>query len=438
MARSGTTNRPLALLGGKPVWTERWPVWPRHGERALARLQSVLEGGRWAVSGAWNGQRTMDQEFSERFAAYLGASHAYTVDHGSSALFAALQAVGVGFGQEVIVPGLTWVACASAALRLNAVPVLVDVSADTLCMSPAAVEAAITPSTAAILVVHLYSAMADMERLRSIADRHHLPLVEDCAQAHGAIWDGRHAGTLGDVAAFSMQQGKVMTCGEGGALVTSDPAIARRLELLRTDGRRYLAAAPPVGHPDLEERGDIQGFNLCLSEFQSALLLDALERLEEETEQRAAMADLLARRLGELRGVEPIRPHPQNTRRAYYHYAVRFEAEEFAGCSVEQICAALEAELGTWVHPPYRPLDAHPLYRPERYAGLPAALRERADPRRFPLPEAHRQASRTLLFHHSVLLGSEHHINAIAEALAKVQAGAAALRALPRGVRVES
>ena len=410
----------LAIHGGPPVWSGSWPPWPQAGSGTLASLDAVLASGRWAISGPWSGEETRDQRFCRRFADYLGCRHALLVDHGSSALVAALLALGVEPGQEVIVPGLTWVACATAVLRVNAIPVLVDVEPETLCLSPDAVAAAITPRSAAVLAVHLYSAMAAMDRLRELSEHHGLALIEDAAQAHGAEWGGRRAGSLGDVGTFSFQQGKVLTCGEGGAIVTSDADLAARLERLRSDGRHYRPDAPPPGHPHLVESSLLQGFNFCLSELQAAVLLDGFERLEEQTERRAAAADRLTSLLAAVEGLEPIRPHAANNRRAYYHYAVRFHPEAFAGCSAAVLCRALAAELGLWVHATYPPLDVHPLYQPERYPALAPQLRSRLQPRPR-LPEAHRQHARTLLFHHPALLAEPAAIEAVAEAFAKIR-----------------
>lgn len=412
----------LALFGGEPVWTGGWPSWPQVGPLAEPLMRSVLTGGRWAISGGWTGHETLDQGFSRSFAAYIGTRHCATVDHGSSALLAALMALGVGWGDEVIVPGLTWVACASAVLRVNAVPVLVDISSDTLCLSPDAVEAAITPNTRAIIVVHLYSAMADMEALEKIAVRHGIPLIEDCAQAHGAEWGGRRAGSLGAIGTFSMQQGKVLTCGEGGAIVTSNDHLAARIEQIRGDGRRYSLPPPPLGRPHLVEESGIQGMNLCLSEFQAAILLDGLDRLDEQTQRRACNAQRLDHALQDMGGYEIIRPHRLNTRRAYYHYAVRISPEAFLGCSVDRVCLALEHELGLWVHPPYSPLNDHPLYRPAYYSPLAShEFSAQFDPRRFPLPEAHRQVARTILIHHAALLADDEAIGQCIKAFAKVR-----------------
>lgn len=407
MTEIATSTDRLAIKGGTPVYAGAWPVWPQHGPDALARIAQVLDSGRWAISGTWTGTRTLEREFAEAWARYVGTEYCTPVDHGSSALVAAFAALGVGAGDEVIVPGLTWVACASSVLRVGAVPVLVDIDPHSLCIDPRAVEAAITPKTRAILVVHLYSAMADMDALRDIARRHGLGLVEDAAQAHGAVWNGRRAGSLGDVGTFSMQQGKTLTAGEGGAAVTSDPRLHRRIEQLRSDGRMFAAAAPAIGHPELDEIGEIQGFNFCISEVQAALLLDGLERLEEQTRTRAANADRLTGALAAFPELMPVVPYPQNSGRAYYHYAIRLRDDAFGGRPIEEVCAALEAELGAWVHAPYQPLDAHPLYR--------------ASEARFALVNARHASRHTILFHHPMLLGGAREIDAIVEALDKVQ-----------------
>lgn len=426
MTATGTLSSPsapLAILGGPAVFIGSWPKWPRHEGRSPDSLLKVLDSGRWAVSGPWTGRPPLDVEFAERFAAFVGAQWCVPVDHGSSALLAALTALDVGPGDEVIVPGLTWVACASAVLRAGGIPILIDIDPDTLCLAPAAVEAAITPRTAAILAVHLYSAMAEMDQLGRIAAAAGIPVLEDAAQAHGARWRGIGAGSLGAIGTFSMQQGKVLTSGEGGAAVTSDPRLRNRLEQLRGDGRRYTARDQRViGRQDLEEVGEVQGWNMHLSEVQAALLLDGLEQLPEQNARRAQAAQFLDSEFASLEGVTTIRPYPENTARTYYHYVLRIEPDAWAARSIDVICEAMSAELGAWIHSPYRPLNAHPLFQPQRhpFARLPGWA-ARLDPRRFELPEAHRQADRAMLFHHSMLLGDRTQLAAIVEAVTKVQ-----------------
>lgn len=405
----------LALHGGTPVHTGAWPKWPQHGPRALALIGEVLAGERWTLSGSWTGAPALERVFAVEWARFCGTRYCTPVDHGSSALFAAIAALGIGEGDEVIVPGLTWVATATAVSRTGAVPILVDIDPETLCIDPRAADAAVTPRTRAIIAVHLYSAMAEMDALRAVAARHGLALIEDAAQAHGAEWDGCRAGSLGDVGAFSMQQGKPLTSGEGGAAVTSDEQLHRRLELIRSDGRLFRSAPPPHGHPELDEIGGIRGYNLCLSEVHAALLLDGLERLDEQNRIRAANAAHLTAALASSAALLPIRPYAKNIHRSYYHYAVRVVADAFAGRPVDAVCAALEAELGLWVHQPYRALDDHPLF---------AAFEH---PSRFALPHAHHAVGHTILFHHRALLGDASSMNAIAEAFLKVERLAAML-----------
>lgn len=415
-----TNNLALAVNGGFAVRQEAWPDWPAISDDGIAALANAARSRRWASSGFATGRRSLDQVFAERFAGTTGMPYCLPTDHGSSALTIALEGLGIGFGDEVIVPGLTWVACASAVLRVNARPVLVDIDADTLCIDPAAVEAAITSRTAAILIVHLYSCMADVTRIEEIARRYGLFVVEDAAQAHGALWGERKAGSFGDAGVFSMQQGKVMTCGEGGALVTSDANLYGVFEQLRNDGRRYSTAPSEQGRMELIETAGLLGANRAPSEFQMAVLLDGLTRLEAECDRRSANAELLDELLREIEGYVPMKPAPENTRRSYYHFPIRIDREAFGQRSIEVLANALSAELGTWVHPPYPPLDRHPLLnapRGRRYAAQ--GLGDIRVPS--PLTVSARASESVLLLHHSVLLADAEAMRDVAAALRKVR-----------------
>jgi dTDP-4-amino-4,6-dideoxygalactose transaminase len=413
----------LAIRGGSPVCgSDRWPEWPVHGPDTVAALAAVVTSGRWSVSGAWTGRITREQEFSRRFAEYCGTPYCVPTANGTSALVVALEALDVGAGDEVIVPGLTWVAPATAALNVNARPVIVDVDPRTLCLDPRAVCAAITPRTRAVIGVHLYGSMVDLDDLLALTRAYGLPLIEDCAQSHGSVYAGRRAGSSGDIGVFSMHQGKVLTSGEGGAAITSDARLARRMEQLRCDGRRYLQGAPRPGQTQLEELAEVQGSNYCLSEFQAALLIDGLGRLEAQNRRREENARYLDAELVALGGIVPIGRPARVQRQTYYHYAVRCQPEAFAGRSSVAISRALEAELGLWVHPPYPPLLRHPLYRPhsKRRYRLGADHWDAIDPRRWHTPVADRANRECVAFHHSALLGERADMDAIVEAFAKV------------------
>lgn len=413
----------LAINGGSPLRSGGWPAWPALSEAGERGLIETARSGRWACSGFAGSRMPLDRVFAERFAAYLGVSHCLATDHGSSGLVMALEGLGIGFDDEVIVPGLTWVACASAVMRVNARPVIVDIDPDTLCLLPDAVERAITPRTAAILVVHLYSCMADVERLAAIASRHGLYIIEDAAQAHGATWSGRKAGSFGDVGVFSMQQGKVMTCGEGGAVVTSDSRLHAVLEQLRNDGRRYAQDAVPAGHMELIETAGVLGANRAPSEFQAAILLDGLDQLEAQCALRARNAEALDRALRTLPGYVPLQPHPQNDRRSYYHWPIRLDPNAFGGRDADVVAQALSAELGIWIHTPYPPLDRHPLLhaiRSKRYAA--PGLGEIDVPE--PLSNCVTANRTVLLLHHAMLLAEEERLLDVCRALEKIQAHA--------------
>ncbi len=414
----------LAVTGGDPVCRTRWPAWPHYDEATIAAVTAAIESGRWTVSGGWTGSVTLERRFARRFADFVGVPHCVSTDHGSSSLALALEALGVGAGDEVIVPVLTWVATATAVLNVNAVPVFVDVDPETGCLAPGALAAAITERTRAIIVVHLHCRMADMDAIAPIAGAHGVPVVEDCAQAHGALWSGSMAGSLGAVGAFSMQQGKVLTAGEGGAVVTGDPSLYDRLQQLRADGRRYAEREPAPGHPYLVEAGDVMGANHCLSELQAALLLDQLDRLEPQLEARARNADVLDAELGRIDGLRPLARAAQLERPSVFRYAVRRTPESFAGAPTDRICAALEAELGVRVSRADRPLHQNALYCPqtkERYRWLGDRVRVPAGAR-YPAAEA-LYAGLILLPHH-VLLAADEALGLVVDALAKLSAHA--------------
>lgn len=413
----------LAIRGGGATAEIEWPIWPRSSSETLKAVAGVLESGRWALSGQWRGSTSREQEFARRFAEYNEVAHCVPTANGTSALTIAFEGLGVGAGDEVLVPGLTWVASASSVLNVNAVPVLVDVDPATLCASAEAIEAAITSRTTAISVVHLYSAVTDMDAVLEVADRHGLPVVEDCAQAHGARWRGRRVGSLGRVGAFSMQQTKLLAAGEGGAATTDDPELADRLFQLRADGRS-LADGPRVfDQVELSDRSSVMGSNYCMPESSAAILLAQLTTLEQENEVRDVNAVRLADALERVPGVMPIRPPSAVTDRAYYQFAVSIDRDAFAGRPLEQIRRALEAELDFPVSRSYPPLNDNPLYQPhnKRRYRLSEEHARQIDPRRFDLPEAERAFARVLILHHRVLLAGAEAMTVVSEAFSRVQ-----------------
>lgn len=422
----------LALLGGSGIRTFQWPGWPRASATTQRNVLDVLHSTRWTLSGPSDRQWSYEQRFAEAFAAYCGSAHCVPCANGTAALTIALQALGIGPGDEVIVPGLTWVACASAVCHVGAVPVLADVVPETLCLSPEACRAAFTPHTRAIMVVHLYSAMADMEALRTLARERGVALIEDASQAHGAVRNGRRAGKGGIIGTFSMQQTKLLTAGEGGAVVTDDADLYEAMQQLRADGRVYGGTRRTDPFRDLVHHGRVLGRNLCLSEFHAAILADALTRLDAENDLRHRNALLLAEMLRDLPGVELLTGDGRTERPTHYKLCLRLSEEALRGAAIGTVCRALAAELRLAVEPVDRPLNDNPLYQPllspmlRRSGADPSVY----DPRRFSLPVATGAARRCLTLPHWSLLGDHRDLEDIVAALSKVLDGCNALRGM--------
>ncbi|WP_433517463.1 DegT/DnrJ/EryC1/StrS family aminotransferase [Nonomuraea sp. CA-143628] len=276
----------LALHGGTPVRSAPWPAWPPPldpAQRAL--VTEVLESGQW---GATQGGSTV-ADLTAAFAHRSGVPYGVAVGNATLGLFAALRGLGVGRGDEVIVPAYTFVASATAVLLAGATPVIADVNPVDLHLSPEAVEAALTDRTAAIMPVHLAGSPADMDPLNAVAARHGLVVVEDTAQAHGATYKDRPVGGLGDAGVYSFQASKAMTAGEGGLIVCRDEAAYEAIWSVCNLGRRL--GGQWYGHPSV-------GWNLRLTEIQAALLLPWLDRLDAEIDRREAFCAAAERELG--------------------------------------------------------------------------------------------------------------------------------------------
>lgn len=414
----------LALLGGTPVRHPRpWPSWPQYDEATEQALMAALHSRRWAVSWPTDGTRSRERQFAEEFARYHDVPYAVSVDHGSSALVVALESLDIGPGDEVIVPVMTWVAPVAAVLRVGALPVVVDVDPDTGCVTPETVRAAVSDRTKAMLVIHLAASVADIDGFLQLSEETGIPLVEDCAQAHGAQWRGRKVGTFGRVGCFSFQVGKVLAGGEGGAVITSDETLYRRMQQLRADSRRYADAELAPGDLELIEDGEVMGGNYCMSELTAGVLLDQLPRLDDQHRHRADSAAALERGLAELGDFGPIpMPEPAD-RRSVYEYGIRFRAGTFGDVPVERIADAVSAELGMALWPPDLPLHRSVMLHPHTKRRFRLVWtdegRQRALGREYPGAETYRDT--TLIFHHKALLGGGSDMADMVRAVAKVR-----------------
>jgi dTDP-4-amino-4,6-dideoxygalactose transaminase len=415
----------LAILGGEPVRQRAWPKWPRADEGTERALLRVLHSGRWSLSGAYAGETCNERRFASAYAEFNGVPYCTPTTSGSASLTLAMLALGVGPGDEVLVPGLTWVACASTVLAIGAVPIPVDIEQDSLAMSASAAKAAITDQTRAIMLVHPFCTVAQLDEFVALSSATRIPLIEDCSQAHGSAWNGQRVGTFGDVGCFSMQQSKILTCGEGGAAITRRKDLHERMEQLRADSRMYSTAPPRDGRLELMEVGSVQGRNLALSEFQCALLLDRLPHIDAENEQRHARANILRRLVADTtNGVSLLTAAPEVTKHAYYNLVIRVDLQQFANQTVDMIARALADELNTNVNPVYRPMSRHPLLQPLKAPRGNLSDKEwaRRDISQFSLPVAERIRATCFTLTHPVLLDDDAGMEDIARAIAKVQA----------------
>lgn len=319
----------LALFGGEPVRTRPFVSWPVFGATEEERLLRVLRSGQW---GRLDGAET--EEFETRFAAMHGCQHAIAVVNGTVALRIALLAAGIRAADEVIVPPYTFVATATAVLEANAIPVFADVDRTTFNIDPAAVAAAITPRTKAIIPVHFAGQPADMDALLALARPRGIVVIEDAAHAHGASYRGHPAGSLADMATFSFQSSKNVTAGEGGIITTNDDRLAAACRSIHNCGR--------VPEGVWYEHHVVSG-NYRLGEFQAAVLNGQLDRLEEQAQTRERNGRRLAERIGSIAGLHPQRRPSDCTRHAYHLFMMRIDQAVF-GASRDSVLKALEAE----------------------------------------------------------------------------------------------
>lgn len=319
----------LALFGGLPIRTRPFTAWPVFGDAEESRLLRTLRSGNW---GRLDG--TEVQEFERRFAAMHGCAHGIAVANGTVSLRIALLAAGIRAGDEVVIPPYTFVSTATAVIEANAIPVFADIDLRTFNIDPAAIAAAITPRTKAIIPVHFAGQPAEMRTINDLARTHDLVVIEDAAHAHAAAYDGRPAGSLGHLASFSFQSSKNLTCGEGGIITTNDAALADACRSIQNCGR--------VEGGVWYEHHRISG-NYRLGEFHGAVLNCQLDRLEEQTATRNANGRYLAARLAALPGVHPQERSRSCTRHSYHLFMLRLDAREF-GAARHRVMAALEAE----------------------------------------------------------------------------------------------
>jgi dTDP-4-amino-4,6-dideoxygalactose transaminase len=412
----------LAITGGEPLRKAPFTQWPMSTDEEAAALQDVL------TSTKWGGQPFPGKyadAFAKKFAALHTAKYGQCVNTGTVAIQAALKAIGIQPGDEVIVPAYTWEGTVGPVLLINAVPVFVDVDPDTYCLDARLIENAITPKTKAILPVHLGMRFADMDEILRIAKKHNLKVIEDCAHAHGGMWSGKGAGSMGDLGAFSFQSSKLITSGEGGAVITNNLEYMEIVQSYINAGRASLT-------DNYHHR--IVGFNYRLGEFQAAVLGPQLARLPQHAAVREKNMKHFESRLKDTAGIGLLKPEPRITRMAPYGYVIKYFSSQVKDIPRAAFVAALQLEGipcdGLFYEPVYKsslfPVDAKDFPALSWGRDKPLDLRNM-----YSCAEADRAAyHEAVWFPHQHFLGSIADIDAIADGIQKVLSNSEELRGL--------
>lgn len=407
------TRRPV-LLGGSKAYPESPPLWPVTTATDERAMQEVLRSRSWFRG---NGKQVL--RFEEAYAALMGARCCVATSSGTAALTAALGGLDLGPGDEVILPPYTFVATYNVVVLNHALPVFVDTDAESFQIDATQVESAITPDTRAILPVHIAGSPADLDRLLDIGRRRQVPIIEDACQAHLAEWRGRKVGTWGLAGCFSFQASKNLTSGEGGAVVTDDETFAEACYRFHTQGRgrRFTKAGP--------ELSGARGTNLRLTEFQAALLVSQMTRLEEQSRRRQENAAYLTSLLREIRGIRPAKLYEGTTRSAWHLYMFAYDAAEFSGMNRSRFLEALGRE-GVPASGGYTPLPREPyvaaLANQRHYLRIygEARMKRWLDQTR-EFGQNDRVCASAVWLTQNLLLGSRGDMDRIADAIRKIQ-----------------
>ncbi|MBO4344701.1 MAG: DegT/DnrJ/EryC1/StrS family aminotransferase [Victivallales bacterium] len=356
----------LALMGGQPLYDindYKFAEWPPVSEKTANHLRDLY------FSRAWSFNSEKEQEFEKAFAAYHGAKHGIFMSNGTVTLECALLALGVGPGDEVVVPNLTWIATAMAVNYVGAKCIFADIEKTTFCLDPASFERAITPRTKAVIPVHLYGGMADIDKILEIANRHGIKVIEDCAHMQGGFWNGRGCGSWGDVGSFSFQQSKTLAAGESGICITNDDELADRLYRAKHIGYSRSAkqgaasSKPPQGLICHNYRG---------LAMMAQILLDQLEDLPEIIRRYNEFRDILAERIADIPDVRLQSKGRLASPQGFYNQGMTFE-----GCLSEfpmhTVLLAIAAEGIRSLVGNYGPVHKHQLFNmdPKDYGFAP-------------------------------------------------------------------
>lgn len=419
-AKASTAAAPAkpALLGGAKVRTAPFPSWPVSGKPEEDLLIETLRSGKW-----YRGSGRHCARFEEAYKKLTGAPHCLATANGTSALYVSLNAIGIEPGDEVIVPPYTFIATVNVVLRQHALPVFVDTDINTFQIDAKKIEAAITPNTKAMIPVHLGGGAFDVDTVMAVGQKHGVPVIEDACQSHLAEWRGRKVGTYGRTGCFSFQASKNLNSGEGGAILTGDQEIYERCYMFHNNGGGLKGTGGNFAYAG-------SGANLRMVEFEAAMLLAQMTRIEEQAKRRTANALYLTSLLKEIPGIVPAQMHDGCTRNAYHLYMFRYRKDAFNDLPRATFLKALAAE-GVPASGGYSPLNREPF--------LKTALASRAYKKLFPedalrnweertaCPQNDQLCQEAVWFTQNMLLGSRTDMDQIADAIRKIKAHAADL-----------
>jgi dTDP-4-amino-4,6-dideoxygalactose transaminase len=412
----------LAITGGEPLRKTPFTAWPISTKEEALALEDVLSSTKWGGQ-PFPGKHA--SAFATKFAEFHTAKYGQCVNTGTVAIQSALIAIGIRPGDEVIVPAYTWEGTVGPVLLVNAVPVFVDVDPETYCLDASLIEKNISPKTKAILPVHLGMRFADMDEILRIAKKHNLKVVEDCAHAHGGMWKGHGAGSMGDLGAFSFQSSKIITAGEGGAVITNN---LEYMELVQS----YINAGRASLTDQFHHR--IIGFNYRMGEFQAAVLGPQLDRLPAQAAIREKNMRHFESRLQKTESIGLLKPDPRITRLAPYGYVLKYFANQAKDIPRASFVAALQLEGvhcdGLFYEPVYKS-SLFPI-KAEDFPALSWGRQRPLDLRSmYSCPHAERAAyQEAVWFPHQHFLGSTADVDAMADAIQKVLANIEELREL--------
>ena len=325
-------NQTPAILGGNPAVKHDWPSWPIwNPETDEKRLLEVMRSGVWS-------RRNVTIEFEKKWAETTGSKRCLALVNGTNAMITSFANLDIGWGDEVITTPYSFIASAQSILANGAIPVFVDVDPKTFQIDPSKIEAKITKRTKAILPVHILGLPCDMGPIMKIAAKYDLKVVEDACQGWLAEYDHKKVGTFGDAGCFSFQNSKNIPIGEGGAIVSDNEAFMDRCYAYHNYGM-------PYGSVKSEEPGAvIGGTKLRITEYQCAIGLAQLERLEDQTEKRSRNAKYLRDKISQIPGILPYELYPKVTRASFHLFPFRFQKEEFKGLTRDKFLKAFSAE----------------------------------------------------------------------------------------------